>query len=207
MRLHCSLVALLALAVAAPGAGDAGRDWPMFGGGVSRNMANAWDRNVPDDWSVEQGKEKNIKWQAQLGNTAYGGPTIAGGQIYVATNNENPRDPKVTGDKGVVMCFREADEKLWRRNDAGHVDSVLPSGTGKESSNTHIRATPWQLLDLLLCLRRQGSDGSRSQQRDNQKAEEAHKRSCSTIVVPMRRCRQLLQHRDLTQSRCPGLGT
>lgn len=115
MRLHCSLAALLALAVAAPGAGDAGRDWPMFGGSASRNMANTWDRNVPDDWSVEPGKEKNVKWQAQLGNTAYGGPTVAGGQVYVATNNENPRDPRVAGDKGVLMCFREADGKfLWQ---------------------------------------------------------------------------------------------
>ena len=47
------------------------------------------------------------------------------------------------------------DEKLWRRNDAGHVDSVLLSGMGEgafQHRNTHICATAWQLLDLLLCL-------------------------------------------------------
>ena len=81
------------------------------------------------------------------------------------------------------------DEKLWRRNDASHVDSVLLSRMREgtfQHWNTHIPATPWQLLDLLLCLRRQGSDGRRSQQRDNQKAEEAHKRSWfTTIVAPM----------------------
>lgn len=125
---------------------------------------------------------------------------------------------KTTNHDGTARWFREewhragqahvrggqtVDEKLWRRNDAGHVNSVLPSGIGegtlqKKQWSTHIRATPWQLLDLLLCLRRHGSEESRSQQRDNQKAEDAHKRSWCTILVPMRRRPQLSQHRDRT---------
>src|SRR5262249_49596336 len=43
------------------------------------------------------------------------GPVIAGGRIFVSTNNGHPRDPKIRGDKGVVMCFRESDGKfLWQ---------------------------------------------------------------------------------------------
>jgi outer membrane protein assembly factor BamB len=58
---------------------------------------------------------KNVKWVAKLGSKAYGGPTIAGGRIFVSTNNSSPRDPKVTEDKGILMCFRESDGKfLWQ---------------------------------------------------------------------------------------------
>ena len=35
--------------------------------------------------------------------------------VFVGTNNEGMRDPKQTGDRGVLMAFREADgEFLWQ---------------------------------------------------------------------------------------------
>src|SRR5262249_9533065 len=34
--------------------------WPMFGGTPQRNMANVTDKNIATDWSVEEGKQKNI---------------------------------------------------------------------------------------------------------------------------------------------------
>lgn len=104
------LVALLA--------GDppaASGDWPMFGGTLERNMVNTVDKNIPTDWSVEEGKQKNVKWQAQLGSKCMGGPVVADGKVFVATNNGNPRDPKVTGQRAVLMAFNEADGKfLWQ---------------------------------------------------------------------------------------------
>jgi outer membrane protein assembly factor BamB len=88
---------------------------PMFGGTPQRNLANIVDKDIPDTWSVKKGAEKNVKWVARLGGHAYGGPVVAGGRVFVGTNNEKPRDPKVKGDKGVVMCFRESDGKfLWQ---------------------------------------------------------------------------------------------
>ena len=89
---------------------------PMLGGSPSRDMVNLVDKDVLDDFAVRpKGKEKNVKWAANLGSKAYGGPVIAGGRIFVGTNNDNPRDPKIKGDKGVVMCFRESDGKfLWQ---------------------------------------------------------------------------------------------
>jgi outer membrane protein assembly factor BamB len=40
---------------------------------------------------------------------------VAGGRIFVGTNNAKPRDPAFQGDKGVLMCFEEATGKfLWQ---------------------------------------------------------------------------------------------
>jgi hypothetical protein len=89
------------------------RGVPMFGGTPARNMVNLVEKNLTTDFAVRpKGKEKNLKWTAVLGSRAYGGPAIAGGRVFLGTNNERPRDPAVRGDKGVVMCFRESDGKF-----------------------------------------------------------------------------------------------
>ena len=67
------------------------------------------------EWTATEDEKKNIKWAVELGSRSYGGPVMAGGRIFIGTNNENPRDPKIKGDKGVVMCFQESDGKfLWQ---------------------------------------------------------------------------------------------
>jgi outer membrane protein assembly factor BamB len=89
--------------------------WPLYGGSPQRNMANVFDKNVAADWSIEEGKRRNIKWVAELGNRSYGGPVIAGGRVFVGTNNAVPRNPKIKGKKAVLMAFNEADGKfLWQ---------------------------------------------------------------------------------------------
>lgn len=91
------------------------RSWPTFGGGPDRNMVNPFAKDVPTQWQVEEGKLENIKWVAKLGTRSYGGPVVADGRIFVGTNNRQPRDPKVKGAKGVLMCFRASDGKfLWQ---------------------------------------------------------------------------------------------
>src|SRR5262249_3972031 len=62
------------------------RVWPTFGGTLQRNMVNLYEKNMPTDWSVLEGKQKNIKWSAPLGSRSYGGPVIAGGKVYIGTN-------------------------------------------------------------------------------------------------------------------------
>jgi len=100
-------------AQAADAKADAARSWPTFGGGLQRNMVNTFEKGMPTDWDVENAK--NIKWSVKLGSKAYGGPIISGGKVFVGTNNDAPRDPKVKGDKGVLMCFDEATGKfLWQ---------------------------------------------------------------------------------------------
>jgi outer membrane protein assembly factor BamB len=88
--------------------------WPMFGGKPDRNMVNTAAKDIITTWKVEA-PAKNIKWVAQLGDTTYSSPVIAGGKVYVATNNRPPHDPKVKGPKAILLCFRESDGKfLWQ---------------------------------------------------------------------------------------------
>jgi outer membrane protein assembly factor BamB len=111
------LVFLASILVAAktPAPKSNGRSWPMWGGSPGRNLANTVEKGIPDTFSVAKGKQKNVKWVADLGMHSYGGPVVAGGKIFVGTNNKKPRDPAVKGDKGILMCFREADgEFLWQ---------------------------------------------------------------------------------------------
>jgi outer membrane protein assembly factor BamB len=112
-------------APSAPAKADA-RSWPMFGGTVHRNLVNADATGIPDTWSVKEGKEKNIKWSAKLGNKALGGPIVAGGRIFVGTNRMyNATEEE---DKGVLMCFNQADGKfLWQS-----VHDSLKDGTGAQ---------------------------------------------------------------------------
>ena len=87
-------------------------DWPMWGGTINRNMTSTV-KGLPSKWDIESGE--NIKWKADLGFTSYGNPVVAGGKIFVGTSNDSPRNPEITGDKGVLMCFREKDgEFLWQ---------------------------------------------------------------------------------------------
>jgi outer membrane protein assembly factor BamB len=88
------------------------QDWPMWGGTAHRNMTSAM-KNLPELWDVKTGK--NIKWKAQIGSSSYGNPVVADGKIFLGTNNANPRNPEIEGDKGVLMCFRESDGTfLWQ---------------------------------------------------------------------------------------------
>jgi outer membrane protein assembly factor BamB len=112
--------------------------WPLYGGSLQRNMVNTVEKDIPAEWSVEEGNQKNIKWVAELGSKAYGGPAIADGRVFIGTNNKKPRDPKITGDKGVIMCFREADGKfLWQA-----IHDKLPAGRVNDWPEEGICSTP-----------------------------------------------------------------
>ncbi|MBL8215500.1 MAG: PQQ-binding-like beta-propeller repeat protein [Bryobacterales bacterium] len=96
-------------------------DWPMWGGSADRNMVSA-AKNIVTKWDVA--KKENVKWVAALGSQTYGNPVVAGGQVYVGTNNEALRDPKQGGDRGVLMAFKASDgEFLWQ-----HTSEKLAAG-------------------------------------------------------------------------------
>src|SRR5689334_8124292 len=123
MRIVAFVVSLCALAALAAdeGAPKAAHDWPQWGGGPSRNMVSTDSSPLPTTAKVAEPGEgdkldaaatKNVKWAVRLGSQAYGNPTVAGGRVFVGTNNESPRDPKHQGDRGVLMCFDEASGKF-----------------------------------------------------------------------------------------------
>jgi outer membrane protein assembly factor BamB len=58
--------------------------------------------------------------------------------VFVGTNNARPRDPRVRGEGGVLLCFRESDGRfLWQ---AFH--PVLPPVVAKDARGEGLAATP-----------------------------------------------------------------
>ena len=128
-----ALLATLPLSISAsdPKTGD----WPMWGGTPDRNMVSDM-KGLPADWDIKT--KKNIKWMADLGSQSYGNPVVAGGMVFVGTNNELLRDPKQPGDRGVLMAFRESDgEFLWQQT---HVK--LESGRANDWPFQGIASSP-----------------------------------------------------------------
>jgi outer membrane protein assembly factor BamB len=90
-----------------------GKDWPMWGGTPDRNMVSSM-KGLPVSWDVKT--KQNVKWVADLGSQSYGNPVVAGGMVFVGTNNELVRDKNQPGDRGVLKAFRESDgEFLWQQ--------------------------------------------------------------------------------------------
>jgi outer membrane protein assembly factor BamB len=84
----------------------------MWGATAQRNMTSPM-KDLPESWDAKNGT--NVKWKAQLGSTSHGNPVVADGRIFVGTNNGNPRNPAIAGDKGVLLCLRESDGTfLWQ---------------------------------------------------------------------------------------------
>jgi outer membrane protein assembly factor BamB len=107
----------------------------MWGGTPQRNMVSA-AKGLPETWDVQTGS--HMKWKAELGTTSYGNPVVADGKVFVGTNNGNPRDAGVKGDKGILMCFREADGKfLWQA-----VSDKLESGKENDWPEQGICSSP-----------------------------------------------------------------
>jgi len=103
-------IAVLALFLAAtPAVAD---DQPQFGQRFTRNMVST-ETGLPESFDPATGA--NVKWVAPLGTHSYATPVIAGGRVYLGTNNERPRDPRHKGDRAVLMCFDEEDGNLlWQ---------------------------------------------------------------------------------------------
>lgn len=118
-------------------------DWPLWGRTAARNMVSE-ETGLAETWEpgtfkgnseeIDMATTRNVRWIAKVGSQTYGNPTIAGGKVYIGTNNEAPRDPNVKGDRGILMCLDEkTGEFLWQL-------SVPKLGTGKVSD--------WEFLGL-----------------------------------------------------------
>jgi len=115
-------------ALADPGSPIGPFDWPQWGGSSLRNNTPT-GRDIPTDWDVgkfdrELGAylpqtRRNVRWVAELGTVTYGTPVVAGGKVFIGTNNGGgrlPRYPKET-DLGCLLCFNESDgEFLWQHS-------------------------------------------------------------------------------------------
>ncbi len=107
-RISSLLTAVIVACVSAAGAGD----WAQWGAPGTRNMVSG-ETGLPAAFDPASGR--NVKWVVDLGTKTYASPIIAGGRVYVGTNNARPRSPKYDGDRGVLLCLDEADGSLrWQ---------------------------------------------------------------------------------------------
>src|SRR5437868_1832080 len=116
----CVSIGALSLAAALAFAGD----WPTWGRTPARNMTSP-EKGLPttadpgkpasDGGPIDLATTKNVKWLAKLGSNAYGNPAVAGGRVYVGTNNAVPRLEKYKGDYSTLYCLDEKDGHfLWQ---------------------------------------------------------------------------------------------
>lgn len=99
-------------------------DWPRWGKDNTNNMVapnakplpTTWDSGKKDDdGKIIAGSTKNIKWVAKLGSQSYGNVTVAGGKVFVGTNNDAPRDKRFKNDHSVMYCLDEkTGDLLWQ---------------------------------------------------------------------------------------------
>ena len=142
-RIRLLIAALVAIGAATLSASDPGTsDWPMWGGTPDRNMVSNM-KGLPTEWDVKT--KKNVKWMAELGSQSYGNAVVAGGTVFVGTNNERLRDPKQPGDRGVLMAFRESNgEFLWQ-----HTHAKLESGRANDWPFQGVASSPLVIGDHL----------------------------------------------------------
>jgi outer membrane protein assembly factor BamB len=158
------------------------QDWPMWGGTMQRNMASAM-KNLPESWDVKSGK--NIKWKAKIGSISYGNPVVAGGKIFLGTNNANSRNPEVTGDKGVLMCLRESDGSfLWQA-----VTDKLESGMETDWPEEGVCSSPAVEGNRLYYVNNRGelvcldTEGFLDGKNDGSFQDETHKGSTDADII------------------------
>ncbi len=134
---YVTVVTVLAIAPAA-----AAQEAAMWGFTPDRNLVSD-EKGLPTKWDPATGE--NIKWKEVLGSQTYAGPVIVGGKIFVGTNNQGLRDPKLTGDRGVVMAFRQADGRfLWQST-----HTKLAAGRVNDWPQQGICSTPYVEEDRL----------------------------------------------------------
>lgn len=113
------LISLPLLALASQAA-----DWPQWCGTNSKNMVSD-EKGLPAEFlpgkrirgkeEIDMATTKNCRWVAKLGSQTYGTPTVSNGKVLIGTNNEAPRDPDKTGDRGILFCLDEkTGELIWQ---------------------------------------------------------------------------------------------
>ena len=151
-------------------------EWPMWGGDPFRNMVSAAagiDLAFQPPGNSDEGS--NVAWTQRLGSQTYGNPVVAGGQVYVGTNNGGVYRPQHVGDRGVLLCFNEADgEFRWQLT-----REKLPQGRVHDWPEQGICSTPvvedgkvWVITNRceVMCL---DAEGFRDGENDGQSQDEA----------------------------------
>ena len=100
---------------------------------------------------------QNLKWVALLGSSSFESPTIAGGKVFIGTNNGVPRDSRHKGDRSLLQCFDERTGAfLWQlvvpKLKSGKVNEWeglgLLSSPAVDSNRVYVATTRGEVLCL-----------------------------------------------------------
>jgi len=122
LSVRALLAAAYTLILMSPARAD---DWPQWGGNDPGRNLYSPEKGLPRTFhpgtvkpgtdEIDLGTTKNVKWVAKLGSQSWGNCTVAGGKVFVGTNNNSPRDPRHQGDRSILMCFDErTGQFLWQ---------------------------------------------------------------------------------------------
>ncbi len=140
-------------------------DSPQWGLAWTRNQTSA-ETGLPSVFDPRA--PKNVRWSVPLGTESHGTPVVAGGRVYIGTNNNRPRDPKHKGDRGVLLCLDERDGSLlWqlvvpKRTEDPYFDwpsSGIASSPTVEGDRVYVVSNRGEVLCLDALGRANGDDG------------------------------------------------
>ena len=116
---------LSALVLVLSVSGVRGEDWPQWGGHSDRNMV-ARAKNLPccfvpgkkcsGGTKIDLKTSRNVRWVARLGSQTYSSPAVAGGKLFIGTNDFDLDDPRFhsTGGGQVLALDMASGRLLWR---------------------------------------------------------------------------------------------
>jgi outer membrane protein assembly factor BamB len=102
-----------------------GEDWPQWGCHGDHNMVAA-ARSLPSCFvpgnkcsggtNIDLKTTRNVRWVARLGSETYSSPVVAGGKLFIGTNDFNLDDPRLhsTGGGEVLALDAASGRLLWR---------------------------------------------------------------------------------------------
>ena len=139
------------LAMASAQAGD----WPAWGGtDPGRNMVSP-ETGLPDTFRPGEksptgegmlpGTTENVRWVAKLGNLICGNPTVAGGRVFVGTDDASLQgDTRLKRTKGgMVWCLDEKTGRtLWRLAVPVRSKERLPENAHYGQQNLGVCSSP-----------------------------------------------------------------
>ncbi|MBX7211102.1 MAG: PQQ-binding-like beta-propeller repeat protein [Verrucomicrobiaceae bacterium] len=132
-----------------------GADWPAWGGAdPGRNMV-APEKGLPDSFKPGEkspngdgmmpGTTENVRWVTKLGTFICGNPTVAGGRVFVGTDDSTLQgDARLKRSKGgMVWCLDEKSGRtIWRLPVPARPKERLPKDAHYGQQNLGVCSAP-----------------------------------------------------------------
>ena len=120
---------LLGLSLPLAVAADREHDVGMFGNTPSTATWSSDETGLPESWDARDRQERQVVAAARLADLRRTGGRRR--QVFVGTNNEGGRNPKLKGDRGNVMAVRRRDGRVPLAVGARQASAPGASTTGR----------------------------------------------------------------------------